>query len=93
MKTGKQEYSSMVKKASPNSALIKNCIWAFFTGGGICVLGELLYKFWCNMGFIISDARLLASITLVGLSALFTGLGWYGRLAKKAGAAQASPGE
>lgn len=91
MKTGKQEYSNMVKKASPNSALVKNCVWAFFVGGSICVLGELLYKFWCNMGFIISDARLLASITLVGLSALFTGLGWYGRLAKKAGAGTLVP--
>lgn len=91
MKTDKQEYGRMVRKASPNSALVKNCLWAFFTGGGICVLGELLYRFWCNMGFIISDARLLASITLVGLSALFTALGWYGRLAKKAGAGTLVP--
>ncbi len=91
MKTQKQEYSRMVQKASPNSALVKNCMWAFCVGGGICVLGEALYKFYCNMGFIISDARLMASVTLVGLSALFTGLGWYGRLAKKAGAGTLVP--
>lgn len=91
MKTSKQEYSQMVKKASPNSALLKNCRWAFCVGGGICVIGELLYEFYMNMGFIISDARLMSSISLVALSAIFTGLGWYGRLAKKAGAGTLIP--
>ena len=54
-------------------------------------MGELLYGFYRNMNFINSDARLMSSITLVGLSAFFTGLGWYGRLAKKAGAGTLVP--
>ena len=91
MKTRKEEYSRMVKKASPNSRLVKNCRWAFVVGGGICLIGEVLYKFYKNMNFINSDARLMASITLVGLSALFTALGWYGKLAKKAGAGTLVP--
>lgn len=81
----------MVKKASPGSRLLKNCLWAFAVGGLICVLGERLYKFYMNMGFIMSDARLMASISLVALSAITTGLGWYGRLAKKAGAGTLVP--
>ena len=44
-----------------------------------------------KMYFINSDARLMASVTLVGLSALFTALGWYGKLAKKAGAGTLVP--
>ena len=91
MKTGKKEYAQMVENASPPSRLVKNCMWAFFTGGSICVLGEALYRFYMNIGFIISDARLMSSITLVGLSAVFTGLGWYGRLAKRAGAGTLVP--
>ena len=91
MKTKKEEYARMVQKASPNSRLIKNCRWAFVTGGSICTLGEILYEFYRNMNFINSDARLMSSITLVGLSALFTALGWYGRLAKKAGAGTLVP--
>ena len=91
MKTKKDEYSGMVKKASPNSQLAKNCIWAFVVGGSICLLGEILYDFYCRAYFITSDARLMASITLVGLSALFTALGWYGKLAKKAGAGTLVP--
>lgn len=91
MKVNKDEYSQMVKKASPDSHLVKNCLWAFVVGGGICVLGEALFNFYKNMGFIISDARLLSSITLVALSALLTGLGWYGKIAKKAGAGTLVP--
>ena len=91
MKTKKDEYSGMVKKASPNSQLTKNCIWAFVVGGSICLLGEILYDFYRRAYFITSDARLMASITLVGLSALFTALGWYGKLAKKAGAGTLVP--
>lgn len=91
MKITRNEYSDMVKKASPNSPLAINCLWAFVVGGSICVLGELLYGFYRNMNFINSDARLMSSITLVGLSAFFTGLGWYGRLAKKAGAGTLVP--
>lgn len=91
MKVRKDEYSRMVQKASPNSRLVKNCLWAFAVGGSICVVGEMLYEFYRNINFINSDARLMASITLVGLSALFTALGWYGRLAKKAGAGTLVP--
>jgi stage V sporulation protein AC len=91
MKTRKDEYTRMVQKASPNSRLVKNCLWAFVVGGSICVVGEILYEFYRNMNFINSDARLMASITLVELSALFTALGWYGRLAKKAGAGTLVP--
>lgn len=91
MKTRKDEYTRMVQKASPHSRLVKNCRWAFVVGGSICVVGEILYEFYVNMNFINSDARLMASITLVGLSALFTALGWYGRLAKKAGAGTLVP--
>ncbi len=91
MKTTKEEYSQMVKKASPNSRLVKNCRWAFFVGGTICLIGEFLYKFYKNMGFIDSDSRLMASISLVALSAIFTAMGWYGRIAKKAGAGTLVP--
>lgn len=91
METSKKEYADMVEKASPPSRLVKNCVWAFMVGGSICAFGERLYRFYMNMGFIISDARLMASITLVGLSAVFTCLGWYSRLAKRAGAGTLVP--
>ena len=91
MKTTKQEYSAMVQKASPPSRTAKNCLWAFVVGGSICTLGEVLFRFYKNIGFVITDARLMASITLVAMSAFCTAMGWYGRLAKRAGAGTLVP--
>ena len=91
MNITKREYKNMAQKASPPSHLAKNCLWAFMVGGAICVLGEGLFNFYKNMGFIISDSRLLASVTLVGLSGILTATGLYGKLAKKAGAGTLIP--
>ena len=91
MKTDKNKYSKMVKERSPGSHVAKNCRWAFCIGGAICVLGEALYAFYKSRGFIISDARLLASVTLVAISAFLTATGKYGKLAKRAGAGTLVP--
>lgn len=91
MDVSKKEYAKMAEKRSPGSHIVKNCLWAFFVGGEICMIGEVLYDFYRYRGFILSDARLLASITLVGLSAVLTALGLYGKLAKRAGAGTLVP--
>ncbi len=76
MRTNKNQYDKMVRKASPKSHLLKNCLWAFFTGGGtICLTGEVLIKAYMSANFSLSDAKSLASITLVALSAVLTASG------------------
>lgn len=91
MRTSKNQYDKMVKRASPPSRVIKNCVWAFFTGGTICLVGEVMIKAYMQANYSQADARTLTSITLVGLSAVFTALGWYSRLAKRAGAGTLVP--
>ena len=81
----------MVKDASPRSRVIRNCVWAFFVGGSFCFVGEVLINAYKEAAFTVGDARLLASVTLVGLSAVLTAVGWYGRLAKRAGAGTLVP--
>lgn len=81
----------MAKKASPPSALGKDCLWAFGVGGGICLLGEVLRQCYLAMGHTVTDAALMTSVTLIGLSALTTALGWYQKLAAKAGAGTLVP--
>lgn len=82
----------MVKGASPKSKVAKNCVWAFVVGGSFCVLGQILTEVYAEyMHFSLGDARQLASITLVGLSALLTAAGWYNRLARRAGAGTLVP--
>ena len=91
MRTNKKQYDRMVKDASPRSRVIRNCIWAFFVGGSFCFVGEVLINAYKEAAFTVGDARLLASVTLVGLSAILTAAGWYGRLAKRAGAGTLVP--
>lgn len=91
MKVSNKEYSEMVKKASPPSKIFKDCIWAFFVGGAICTLGEGLKCLYLNFGFTLTDASALTSASLVLLSAIATGFGWYHKLACKAGAGTLVP--
>ena len=91
MKTTPAEYSRMIRQASPRSPLAKDCFWAFLVGGAICLLGEGLRQWYLACGLAKEDAGMLTSGTLVLLSALATGLGWYQKLAARAGAGTLVP--
>lgn len=84
-------YGEMSKNASPKSNTKVNVPVAFAVGGGICVIGEILITVFENMGLDKTAAGTWTSIILVGLSAFFTGLGWYEKLAKHAGAGTLVP--
>ena len=86
MKLDSKAYDQMTKKASPPSRFVKDCLWAFFVGGAICLLGEALRGAYMKAGYTLADAGTLTSVTLVALSAVTTALGWYQKLASKAGA-------
>ena len=85
------EYGRMARRASPASALGPNCLWAFFTGGSICLVGEVLSILWRSAGLEEETAALAVSASLIFLSALFTALGWYQKLASRAGAGSLVP--
>lgn len=91
MKLDAKKYDEMRKAASPPSPLLKDCLWAFFVGGAICLLGEGLRTLYAALGFTLTDAGTLTSATLIGLSAFTTAMGWYQKLAAKAGAGTLVP--
>lgn len=86
-----QEYNEMTKKASPNSKSYINVPMAFLFGGAICVVGQLLIRMFGSFGFDKITTAGWTSITLVAASALFTGLGWYPKMAKHGGAGTLVP--
>lgn len=91
MKTDPKQYAALNKSASPSSPVVQDCLWAFFVGGGICCLGEALHTLYVHLGFTGDSASILVSSSLVALSAIFTALGWYQKLAAKAGAGTLVP--
>ncbi len=86
-----QTYSQLVKEASPPSPHAKNISMAFFIGGGICVLGQAFIYLYMGLGVPKETASGMASITLVLLAVILTGLNTYDRIAKVAGAGTLVP--
>lgn len=86
-----QEYGALVKRMSPRSPIRKDCLNAFWIGGLICVVGQLLMDGYRALNLDKTDAGTAAAMTMVALSALLTGLSVYDDLAKIAGAGTLVP--
>lgn len=86
-----KQYARLVKDKSPKSPIVKDCLFAFGIGGLICTLGQFLLNRYSAMGLDRQNAAAWVSITLVGLSALLTGLSVYDDIAKFAGAGTLVP--
>ena len=86
-----KHYGDYARAMSPDSALGRDLLRAFFVGGAICALGQGLMMLYQTWGAAEADAATWCSVTLIALSALATGLGWYDDLAKFAGAGSLVP--
>ena len=86
-----REYGKLVKEMSPQSPMWKDCLAAFLIGGAICTLGQFFINWYGKLGLDKEMAGTAASMTLVALSALLTGLSLYDNIAKHAGAGTLVP--
>ena len=86
-----REYGKLVKSMEPKSPMWKDCLNAFWIGGLICVLGQIAINAYTALGLEKQDASAAASMSLVALSALLTGLSLYDDIAKHAGAGTLVP--
>jgi stage V sporulation protein AC len=86
-----KEYGKLVKDLSPKSPMWRDCLMAFFVGGLICTLGQLAINGYTALGLEKQAASTAASMSLVALSALLTGLSLYDNIAKHAGAGTLVP--
>ena len=86
-----REYGKLVSEMSPKSPIWRDCLNAFWIGGVICTLGQAFMNWYGSMGIEKTDAGTLASMSLVALSALLTGLSVYDDIAKVAGAGTLVP--
>ena len=86
-----REYEKLVDRMSPRSPMGMDCVKAFVIGGAICALGQVFINCYTAWGMGKEDASTAASMTLVCLSALLTGLSLYDDIAKHAGAGTLVP--
>lgn len=86
-----KQYANLVKQTCPRSPLGKDCLLAFLVGGAICTLGQVFVTMYTSLGLPKEDAGTAASMSLVAISALLTGLSLYDDIAKAAGAGTLVP--
>lgn len=91
MNISDKQYGEMVKKASPGSPMLIDCIKAFFIGGAICCFGQLLFYIYSKSGMSTDESRTLVSVTLIVITAVLTGIGVFDKIAKHAGAGTIVP--
>ena len=85
------EYGKLVQSMAPKSPMWKDCFNAFWIGGLICTLGQLIMNGYLALDMEKMDASCATSMTLVALAALLTGFSVYDDIAKVAGAGTLVP--
>ena len=86
-----KEYNDYVDKKSPNSPILKDCFNAFWVGGLICSIGQLILDFCLYKGMNNTIASTVVSISLIAISAILTALNVFNRIGKFAGAGSLVP--
>ena len=92
MNIDKKTYKKYVRAHAPKSPIVKNCLWAFLVGGGICCAAEGLNRLYASaLSLEKEDAGTLTAVTLVFAAVVLTGIGWFDAIAKRAGAGTLVP--
>lgn len=86
------QYKALIARLTPKSKVEQGALRAFWVGGAICVLGQVISDIGTRMlGLTLMQASSLTSVTLVFLTALLTGIGVFDVIAKYAGAGTVVP--
>lgn len=86
-----EEYGRLADSLAPKSKCWRDCFNAFWTGGSICLIGQLLMNGFQALDLSKELSGTATSVCLVFLSALLTGLAVYDDIAKLAGAGTLVP--
>ncbi len=87
----KQRFQTLSKESEPKPQLTRNCIRAFFVGGIICDIGQLISNIFLQFGFPKEQVASVSAIIMVFLGALLTGVGIYDKIANYGGAGTVVP--
>lgn len=92
MKIHQQEqYQQLVNRVKPKPPIVRNALGAFFVGGFICLIGQLIQNGFLSVGLSQKEASSATVVVMVFLGAFLTGLGIYDNIAKYAGTGSIVP--
>lgn len=87
----KEEYQQYVDQKTPNSPILKNCFNAFWVGGLICAIGQIIFEICKTRGIEETVSYSIVSIILIFISAFLTALNLFNKIGKFAGAGSLVP--
>ena len=87
----KTEYNKLVNRKSPKSNILYDCFKAFWVGGTICLVGEIVSTVLKSFQLEKAEISTWTCIIMVFLGALLTGIGIYDKIGKYAGAGSLVP--
>lgn len=90
-KTAQQHYKKLVNAKKPPRPLLRNLLAAFFVGGTICAIGQLVMNFVRARGVPLDQAGAPTAGAMVFLGALLTGIGIYDKIGAFGGMGSALP--
>ena len=79
-----QDYKELINRHAPSSPILKNCIFAFFTGGFICFLSELFSIFLSNF-FDEKKAYIFTTLFVIVVASFLTAAGVFDKIARVSG--------
>jgi stage V sporulation protein AC len=87
-----QQYKQFAKSKEPPRPVLKNCARAFFVGGFICLIGQLLMEMFVHwFKFTEKTASNPTVAVLILISVILTCFGVYDKIAQWAGAGTSVP--
>ncbi|WP_346887942.1 stage V sporulation protein AC [Clostridium sp. UBA1056] len=87
----KDKFQKAYESSKPKPNIFKNCLKAFWTGGLICVIGEVIFKTLIYLGQDKLQAMAWETVIMIFLGALLTGVGIYDKIGDYAGAGSVVP--
>src|SRR5690625_4859436 len=87
-----QKFQAFQQQREPQRPLFRNCLKAFFVGGFICLVGQIISTFYIYFfDFTEKTAGNPTVSTLIFITMLLTGFGVYDRFGQFGGAGTAVP--
>ena len=91
MEINKQAYDAYVKEVTPTHNKWLSLVKAFFVGGVICTIGQLVSTWFMNGGMDKDTAASWTLLVLIAGSGILTGLNIYPKIVKFGGAGALVP--
>ena len=86
-----EDYKNLIKKHSPKSPILKNCIFAAVVGGFLCFIGQWLTYLYIYLGISEKNAYVCTTVTYIVLASIATALGFFDKIARYSGAGTLVP--